>query len=562
MTLFHRRDLLKQGSLAFGALGASLVPSVPLFAQAVDQCQVRTPLGRARGIRAGGADSYLGLPYGEGVSGAKRFLAATPVKPWRGIYDATHLRPGSMQRAFKSWAPGEPPNAEECLFLNVWTPSDPKPGRPVMIYSHGGGVTLGSSGTIYTNGANLAAHQDVVVVSTNHRLGLLGFLYLDGLGGEEYAGSGNRCLTDIALALEWVQRNIEAFGGDPGNVTIFGESGGGLKTSCLYAMPAAAKGFHKASIESGPGIRLMEPAAAQDSTDRVLRYLGLDRSTWRELAGIPPQRILDAQEQLAKDTADMSPFLGARGIASVGLGGIGPVRDGHVFTAHPFDPAAPDISRDKPLITGGNAEEETSFAFMRGDIDAFRLDEAGLLDRARKEVRDAAPDLIAAYRKDRPGATPSQIYIAFRSALFSGTGARVIAERKVAQGGAPVYLYNLTYARGDAVPGTSYPFGALHGLDMPIKFDNPDPPPADAGLDPLAGLRPERTAMCRTMSTLWANFARTGKPSAPGQPDWPAYSADGRAVMCIDVACRVEKDPDPAARAFWDGYASPSKGQS
>lgn len=543
-------------------LAAGLLTASPLRAQPAGSCEVRTPLGRVRGLRAGGADSYLGIPYAGGVSGANRFKAATPVASWRDAYDATHLRPGSMQRTDKSWAPGEPPNAEECLFLDVWTPTGAKPGRPVMVYSHGGGVTLGSSGTIYANGAHLAAHQDVVVVSTNHRLGLLGFLYLDALGGEEYAGSGNRGVCDIALALEWVQQNIEAFGGDPGNVMIFGESGGGLKTSCLYAMPAAAKTFHKASIESGPGIRLMEPALAAENTERVLRSLGLDRSTWRRLADIPAQRILDAQVQLARDRAAVSAFRGAQGIGAVGLEGIGPVLDGHVFTAHPFDPQAPAISRHKPLITGGNAEEGTFFAFMYGDLGALKLDEAGLLARARKEVGDAAPDLVAAYRKDRPGASPSQVYVAMVSALFSGVGARTIAERKIAQGGAPVYLYSLTYKRGDLVPGTDYPFGALHGLDMAIKFDNPDPPPADTGLAPLAGLRPERFAICRTMSELWANFARTGKPSAADQPEWPAYSLVTRAVMNIDVPCRVENDPHPAERAFWDSHSllSPAAG--
>ena len=546
-----RRDLLQAGGCA---LAAGLLTASPLRGQPAGSCEVRTPLGRVRGLRAGGADSYLGIPYAGGVSGANRFKPATPTAPWRDTYEATCLRPGSMQRTDKSWAPGEPPNAEECLFLNVWAPSAAKPGRPVMVYSHGGGVTLGSSGTIYTNGAHLAAHQDVVVVATNHRLGLLGFLYLDHLGGDEYAGSGNRCMTDIALALEWVQHNIEAFGGDPGNVMIFGESGGGLKTSCLYAMPAAAKTFHKASIESGPGVRLMEPGLAAENTGRVLHYLGLDRSTWRQLLDTPAQRILDAQVQLEKDNAGVSDFRGAQGIASVGLGGIGPVLDGHVFTAHPFDPAAPAISRDKPLMTGGNAAEEAMFAFMAGDLDAFRLDEAGLLARARKEVGDAAPALVAAYRQDRPQASPSQIYIAMRSALFSGAGARTIAERKAVQGGAPVYLYNFAFARGDDVPGTSYPFGALHGLDMAIKFDNPEPPPPETGLMSLTGPRPERVAMCRTMSELWANFARTGKPSAVGQPEWPAYSLASRAVMRIDLACRVEHDPNPAERAFWDSH--------
>ena len=552
MSRCHRRDVLKGGSLAMAVAALAW----PGDAAAPAACEVRTPLGRLRGLRQGGADAYLDIPYGEQVSGVNRFKAATPVPGWTGVRDATRLGAASFQRAAKSWAIGEPPNAEECLVLNIWTSSAPGRDRPVMVYSHGGGLTLGSSGTIYTNGANLARMQDVVVVATNHRLGLLGFLYLDALGGEEYAGSGNIGLTDIRLALEWIQQNIAAFGGDPNNVMIFGESGGGLKTSCLYAMPAAANLFHKASIESGPGIRLLSRDDAAENSERVLQSLKLGKSNWRDMVNIPPQQILDAQEALAKATTGRDIYGGAKGIAAVGLGGIGPVLDGHVFIAHPFDPDAPTTSSGKPLIVGGNHDEETSFAAMRGDLEAFRLDEAGLAGRLGTMLGTDAPTAIEVYRRDRPQATPGQIYIAIRSALFSGIGARVIAERKSAQGKAPVYVYDLTYARGDVVPGTNYPFGALHGLDMPIKFCNTDPPPADSGLFPLAGLRPERVAMAHNMSALWAGFARTGKPQAEGVPDWPAYTSDTRDVMYLDVACSVMRDPDPNVRAFWAAHAS------
>jgi para-nitrobenzyl esterase len=552
VSLTDRRGLLLGGGVCAGSL---LLPTA-LHAAATATCTARTPLGALRGLRGGGADSYLGVPYGGQVSGTNRFKRAAPVRAWRDERDATRLAPASIQRAAKSWAPGEPANAEECLYLNVWTPTGAAPGRPVMVYSHGGGLTLGSSGTIYTNGARLAAMQDVVVVSTNHRLGLLGFLYLDHLGGEEFAGSGNLGLGDIALALEWVQANIASFGGDPGNVMIFGESGGGLKTSCLYAMPAASRTFHKASIESGPGIRLMETGSAMESTEKVLSFLGLGRANWREVAAVPPQRILDAQEALASASRDRTVYNGAAGIGAAGLGGIGPVLDGHVFSAHPFDPGAPAASVKKPLLVGGNAEEETSFALMRGDMDAFRLGETALLERLRDEVGGDAPALIAAVREDRPGATPSQVYMAVRSALFSGIGSRVIAERKHAQGGAPVHLYTLAYARGDTVPGTAYPFGALHGLDMPIKFANTDPPPAETGLPPLAGLRRERVEMARIMTDYWASFARTGVPSAAGQPEWPAYTPQARAVLSLDVPSRVTIDPDPAQRRFWSARSA------
>lgn len=556
MSLFRRRDLLEAGlrAGALSALGAPFLALSRAEAFTTESCETRAPTGRLRGLRRDGADSYLGIPYGTGVSGARRFRAASPVADWPGVYDATRLRYSALQPG-QSWAPGEAGRAEECLYLNVWTPSHMRPGTPVMVYNHGGGVTMGSSGTFYTNGANLARHHDVVVVSTNHRLGLLGFLYLDELGGEEYRGSGNNGLSDIALALRWVRRNIAAFGGDPDNVTIFGESGGGLKTSCLYAMTAAKDLFHKASIESGPGIRLMEKDRAAENSERVLHHLGLNRSNWRDLVHLPADRILAAQAALGQDVASIPAFRGRDGIGAVGLEGIGPVMDGQVFTAHPFDPVAPAISRDKPLMTGGNADEETYFAFLAGDMAAFSLDEAGLLARARQSVGEAAPALVAAYRQEQPSASPSQVFIAMQSDLFSGIGARAIAERKVAQGGAPVYLYDFAYARGDMVPGTDYPFGTPHGLDMAVKFDNPVAPPPETGLPALTGPRPERFAMCHRMAELWTNFARNGRPSAAGQPEWPAYDRTTRPVMRIDLACRVERDPRPAVRRFWEQHA-------
>ena len=178
----------------------------------------------------------------------------------------------------------EPPQSEDCLFLNVWTPAADGRKRPVMFYSHGGGFTTGSGGAGYQDGGNLARTWDVVVVATNHRLGLMGYLYLGDLGGEEYATSGNQGLLDICDGLKWVHENIEAFGGDPANVMIFGESGGGAKTSCLYAMPAAAPFFNKASIESGPGIRMMPRDAAAETTLMVLKYLGIEKSGLAEAA--------------------------------------------------------------------------------------------------------------------------------------------------------------------------------------------------------------------------------------------------------------------------------------
>ncbi len=244
-----RRKLLSQSALAMSCARV-------LCAQAAEPeyVEAATTDGRVRGLKAPGLATFQGIPYGGSVSGANRFKAAPALKPWTGVRDA-------LQLGAPSWQPGqrrnEPPLNEDCLYLNVWTPAADGRKRPVMFYSHGGGFTSGSAGSAYQDASGLARTFDVVVVSTNHRLGIMGYLFLGDLGGEEYATSGNQGMLDIRDGLKWVNQNIEAFGGDPSNVMIFGESGGGAKTSCLYAMPSAAPFFHKASIESGPGIRMM-----------------------------------------------------------------------------------------------------------------------------------------------------------------------------------------------------------------------------------------------------------------------------------------------------------------
>src|SRR4051812_26164830 len=272
----------------------------PAIAQSQDEpryIEVKTTGGRIRGAASNGLMTFKGIPYAGSVSGAKRFKTAPPLKPWAGGRDALALGAPAIQPGQRR---NEPPQAEDCLFLNVWTPVADGRKRPVMFYSHGGGFTTGSGGAAYQDGGNLARTWDVVVVATNHRLGLMGYLYLRELGGDEYATSGNQGMLDIRDALRWVHENIEAFGGNPDNVMIFGESGGGAKTSCLYAMPSAAPYFTKASIESGPGIRMMPADAAAETTLMLLKHLDIDRSNWRKLLAVPLDTLVAAQAALGQ----------------------------------------------------------------------------------------------------------------------------------------------------------------------------------------------------------------------------------------------------------------------
>jgi para-nitrobenzyl esterase len=528
--------------------GVGLVLSAPAYAAAISQTaegfvETSTNVGRLRGRRGGGVDVYRGIPYGGDVDGARRFLPASPAASWSGTRDATRLGAPSLQRAGGTSGVDEPTSAENCLFLNVWTPSQSGSKRPVMFYSHGGAFVSGSGGGQTQDGSNLARKQDVVVVASNHRLGLLGYLYLGELGGKQYERSGNQGMWDILLALHWVRDNIAAFGGDPDNVMIFGESGGGAKTSCLYAMPKAAPLFAKAAIQSGPVVRVGEREVAAQTTRMVLDELGLAQTDWRKLLDVPGETILKAQAALIAKHPDQAN--GWRGIDAFRPGGFGPILDPELLPHHPFDPSAPMTAANKPLITGSIDSEATFFAWVTGNFGAFTLNEAQLQAQLNADLGGAAAGVLSAYRKDRPNATPSELYLAIQSARIMGLGTLAIAERKAAQAQAPVYYYNLAYHSNMKLPGAGIAAGAMHAIDIPLVFDNAEPTTT------LLGDRPDRTAAARNMSTMWATFARSGVPSAPGQPAWPAYTLDRRATMVIDADCRVENDRHGAERLAW-----------
>src|SRR5579871_2544218 len=515
-------------------------------------CEVAVREGRLRGARRAGVDAFRGVPYAGGVSGKNRFLRAQPAAPWKGVRDALKLGPGSVQPDITSWALDEPPASEECLVLNVWAPTARR-DLPVMFYCHGGGISIGSGGSIYADGTNLARSGEVVVVTVNHRLGLLGFLDLEALGGEAYAGSANRGLEDLTLALAWVRENIAAFGGNPDNITLFGESGGAVKVSCLVSMPSLAPAFARASVESGPTLDILSKAQTASNTERLLAHLGLGRDNWRALLAMPAKQIIAAQNWLATVSPD-ADYGGQRGIASAAFGGLGPSVDGRLIPDPPFSPPVLTLIEGKPLIVGGTRDEEEQFAIERDDLAAFRLDEACLAKRLRVHVGDSAPALIAACRRDRPNASPSEVFIAVRSALFSGLGTREIAERRARTASAATYVYEVDYKVGGVIPGTDFPVGAPHALDLPLKFGNVDPPPISMGLLPIAGIRPERVAAARAMCSYWSSFAHAGVPSAAAQPDWPRYDERNRPTMRIDSRCLVISDPDPAQRHFWDQH--------
>ena len=504
--------------------------------------EVETALGRVRGGHSRGALAFKGIPYAGSVTKAARFKEAPAAQPWTGVRDALTLGPPSMQGPGTTYGENEPAHSEDCLVLNVWTPAV-KDGhkRPVMVYSHGGGYMTGSGGARDIDGAHLAATYDVVVVNTNHRLGLLGYLYLGELGGEEYATSGNQGILDIAAALRWVKTNIAAFGGDPDNVMIFGESGGGFKVGTLLAMPSATGLFHKASIESGSALKRVSKEAATEAARRVLKSLGISTKQLHKLADVPADAFVKIQLQAEHHEGPLlEPSSPDANIPSR-KPDIGPVVDGHILPRHPFDPDGPPTAAQIPLIVGSNHDEAT---FLKRDQpEIFHMQEDALVAEGRRGLGDAADRILSVYKKAYPNATPSELYIAISTALSFGNDTIRLAERKSAQP-APVYLYRYDYRSNVPIKGTDWTLRAGHATEIAMKFYNYDIPA-------LEGNGPGVAQASKNMSSFWTSFAHTGHPGAAGEPAWPKYDLERRSTMSIDARCQVLDDPDRSIRELW-----------
>src|SRR5437016_1189881 len=346
LRFLNRRMFLVQGSAALAGLASGSVMSTGRSgwgrSSNTKTVEAKTAYGRLRGTRKGDLVTFKGVPNAGSVSGENRFKGPPPLVPWTGVRDAFTPGPPSFQPNRPSFGVDEPVPSENCLVLNIWTPAADQRRGPVMFYNHGGGFVVGSGSTWYQDGSNVARQYDVVVVASNHRLGLLGYLFLADLAGEEYATSGNQGILDIAAALKWVRENIEAFGGDPHNVMVFGESGGGAKTSCVYALPLAKDYFNKASIESGPGVHMTPRAMATETAKMVLAELGLSDKEVPKLKEVPAEKLVEVQAAVAKKAPGNLTLSGGRsGMVVARPGGFGPVVDGTYLPNHPFDAHAP-----------------------------------------------------------------------------------------------------------------------------------------------------------------------------------------------------------------------------
>jgi len=518
--------------------------------------EVEIDSGRIRGGHSRGAVAFKGIPYAGSVAGKNRFKAPPPVEPWKGVRDATKLGPPALQTPNSTYGENEPPYSEDCLVLNVWTPAVKDGGkRPVMYYLHGGGFETGSGGQNIQDGSNLAATHDVVVVASNHRLGLFGYLYLDELGGADHGYVANPGMLDISASLRWIKRNISTFGGDPHNVFVFGESGGGMKTSVLTAMPSAHGLFHKAGVQSGPMLRGGSKEVATETARRVLAGFGLGLGDLGRLSDVPAEKLLAIQlagragpigkpskEWLASHPNPPSGMLGL----NQQPGGWGPVTDGSVLPSDPFSPDAAPLSAGVPMLIG-NMEQEATF-FERDNPAFFHMDEAALATLAHRRLGDIADRVLALYRKTRPQSTPAEIGIALETALIFGTDTATQADRKSKQP-APVYRYRNDFKSNLPIAGTDWKFGAGHASDISLVFLDYDMPDLEGN-----GLGLAEAA--KAISSYFAAFARNGVPSAADQPAWPRYDTTTRSAMLLNTRCNVVNDPDGEERQFWQTLTS------
>lgn len=482
---------------------------------------VRTTAGPVRGKAQGGVLVFKGVRYGADT-GPRRFQPPLPPTPWTDIKDAFEYGAASPQRNGR-----DPVMSEDCLFLNVWTPGADTAKRPVMVYIHGGAYSGGSGGSPWTDGARMSARGDVVVVTLNHRLNAFGYLSLGRFGDPRWADSGNAGQLDLVLALEWVRDNIAAFGGDPGKVMVFGQSGGGAKIATLMAMPAVSGLFHRAATMSGQQVTASGPLNAERRTRTFLEALGLTADRIGEVATLPTERLVEALA--AKDP--IGPMSGVY---------FGPVLDDRSLTRHPFWPDAPAQSANIPMIIG-NTHDETR-AFLGGEARNYSLTWDELPARLAPELRvDISPQtVIAEYRRLYPAYSPSDVFFAASTASRSWRAAVIEAEARAAQG-SPAFVYQLDFRS----PADGGKWGAPHTLDIPLVFGTLDAP------EVITGTGPEAQATSAAMQDAFIAFARTGDPNHAGLPTWAPYGLPGRQTMIFDTVPSMADDPRGAERALF-----------
>jgi len=522
-----RRLMLAAGLGAGAAALSSGLARAQYIASDVTRV-VKTTNGPVVGLVENGVQTFKGLRYGAPPMGALRWAPPARPKPWAEPALAAQFGPAAIQLSSGGSAVRYPGTvgaalnqlmtsgeditrqSEDCLFLNLWTPALDTKARPVMVWFHGGGFNYGSGNWPVYNGHNLAKNHDVVLVSVTHRLNAFGYLHLADLGGD--LASGNAGMLDLIASLQWVHDNIAQFGGDPGNVTIFGQSGGGAKVSTMQAMPAAKGLRHKGIVQSGAALRSGDKDRANEQAKAIMKAMG-------------------AADLAAMREAPVAAVMAAARTAGPAGGRWGPVMDGITLTGHPFDPAANPAGADVPIMVGCTSDEQTLYNV---GFDWWgKQTEAQMIERLKAQYGPLTDKLVAAAKAAYPRDNPSYLYTDITSkAAFVSSAA--LAERKAAQA-PPVYMY--VWEWGSPVDGGM--MRAPHTMEIPFVFDNVDKGPI------LLGTEPSTAALGQQASAAWVAFARTGDPNAPKStlPHWPKYDPAVRATMVFNTKSRVENDP-------------------
>jgi para-nitrobenzyl esterase len=517
---------------------------------------VETNAGKVSGFMDKGVHVFKGIPYGASTAPPRRFMAPSAPAPWTGVKEATAFGPWSPQGASTApfparedlpsdYADDKPRRlianlpsgtgpGEDCLVLNVWSPALDGAKRPVLVWLHGGGFSSGSGSSTWYDGTNMARKQDVVIVSINHRLNVMGYLYLGDLGGPDFADASSAGMLDCVMALQWVKDNIERFGGDPSRVLIFGESGGGRKTSTLMSMPPGRGLFNRCVVQSGSQLTLDKPDVAMERTEKFLKAVGVDKGNVAKLQELTLDQLLGAVAGAVAGTGQFRPVAGAPSTP----------RD-------PFWPDASPVNADVPMMIGSNRTEQS--VFLGGDAKIVDMDEAGLMKRLNGWIPEAQKkEVVAMYRRIYPNAKNDEIlYMAGtdRGYFYDST---VQAALKAQQGGAPAYHYQ--FYRETPVEGGRY--HVPHASEIPFIFDNLDKAISIGG-QPTA----EAQELADAMSATWAAFARNGSPNNPAIPHWTPYNISDRPSMVFDIDTRIESDVRAEQRAMMDKIGSQQLGR-
>ena len=506
---------------------------------------VNTPCGEIIGLQREGYQEFRGIPYAEQPIGVSRFKAPEPLLPFDEPFKADRFGDSAPQDHIPLF--GITQTSEDCLYLNVWTPACDDKKRPVMVWIHGGGFLTGSGSQLIYNGRNLAVNGDVVVVSINYRLGVLGYLYFNDLIHEDHNISANNGLLDQIEALRWVKNNIAAFGGNPEDITLFGESAGGMSIATLLASPSAKGLFKRAIIQSGGADQVLTRSEATDIARKFLEITEIDPGKPEKLWQLSPDQIVKAQRKLTKMSFNRGPF--SQEVRQTGMVLL-PVVEGNILPQTPLSAIQQGEAKDIPIMVGCTRDEWNLFLSLPGTEGLFgpgnvkEVEKSDLIALLEKSVPGMGERAANLYEKVVQGAknssTLADVYSAFEGDRMFRIPTLRIAEAH-SEHSRNAFVFQFNWDKGG--------FGACHASDIPLVFGCTDNPAAQF----LCGSDPGAAKLSTVVQNCWIAFARSSDPSTDGVGKWHAFDDETRHVMCFGETSQLHPDPFAASAHLWEG---------